>query len=264
MPTNWYETPWNPFYFGRDGDYVRSQNLWLPGLLCLLIITLTARRRGKPVGYIVCVYIFAAYVWVFLDKTVFPFFKELGLNEFPYRAFNWVPALIEGTDPEFRIENEQVWGNFLAGVPFGFGFPFIASPKNSAPRRMIVFGLAWAVFPEFLQLLQMWLFVHFIGRTVDIDDVWLCFTGTLAGYAILWLNARLYVRLDFSRGASLPVWNHFHDVLVRVGSTVSKSGNQSDRNINVNEGSSPSPPLHERSEVGEGVGGVRRSGEVTK
>lgn len=217
MPVNWYETPWNPFYFGRYEERLTPDNFRLPALLCLLIVSLIAVRRRKPVGYVVCVYIFAAYVWVFLANTVFPFPMEFRLNEFPSRAFNWVPALIEGTDDEFRISNEQVWGNFLAGVPFGFGFPFVASPKNALPRRVLIFGMAWAIMPEFLQLLQMWWFRFIYGRSIDIDDVWLCFAGMLTGYSVLWLVARLYVRLGITRGACLPVWNYFHDVLVRVG-----------------------------------------------
>jgi glycopeptide antibiotics resistance protein len=217
MQEHWYETDWNPFYFGRYGNTITIENFRLPAILCLLVFSLVAIRRRKPAGYVLCVYIFVAYVWVFLDNTVFPFPYVLRLNEFPWHAFNWVPALIAGNDPDFRLSNSQVWGNFLAGVPFGFGFPFLASPRNSTFRRMLVFGLLWGIAPELLQVIQMWLFAFIQGRSVDIDDVWLCFTGTLTGYAFLWLLARFYVRLDFSRGARLPIWNHFHDVLIRIG-----------------------------------------------
>jgi glycopeptide antibiotics resistance protein len=236
MPTNWDETIWNPFHRDPFFDTIQANQLLLPGLLCVLLWSFVNVRRGKGVGYVVCVFLFAVYVWVFLANTVFSFPYVLRLNEFPWQAFHWVPALIEGTDPEFRLDNSQVWGNFLAGVPFGFGFPFVASPQNSTLRRMVGFGLLWGIMPEFLQVIQMWLFAFVQGRTIDIDDVWLCFTGTLAGYGILWLLARFYVRLGFSRGARLPIWNHFHDVLIRIGTPSAADDN-------------PVPVPAERSEV---------------
>lgn len=223
MPTNWDETIWNPFHRDPFFDTIQANQLLLPGLLCVLVWSFLDVRRGKGVGHVACVFVFAVYIWVFLANTVFPFPYVLRLNEFPWREFNWVPALIAGNDPDFRLSNSQVWGNFLAGVPFGFGFPFLASPRNSTFRRMLVFGLLWGIAPEFLQIIQMWLFAFVQARTVDIDDVWLCFAGALVGYGILWLLARLYVRLGFTRGARLPVWNHFHDVLVRVGSRVAQN-----------------------------------------
>ncbi len=216
MPPNWDETLWNPFYFGRYETEVYISHCRLPALLCLLIITWLCVRHGKRAGHLVSVYIFAAYVWIFFRETVFPFPAELHLNDFPFRAFNWVPALVDGTDPEFLLGNVQVWGNFLAGIPFGFGFPFIASPIHARPNRIVAFGLAWAILPELIQFLQMWFFRFISGRTVDIDDVWLCFTGTLTGYGILCVMARLYRHLNWSRGARLPIWNHFHEVLMRV------------------------------------------------
>ncbi len=219
MPASWYETKWNPFYFSRYADGIGIHRLLLPVLLGLLVISLLALRRQKPVGYLVSIYIFAAYTWVFLSETVFPFPMHIHVDGFPYGSVHLIPALLEGSDPEFRLGNKQVWGNLLAGVPFGFGLPFVTSKENSTPRRIAGFGLAWAVMPELIQLLQNWLFDHFSGRAVDIDDVWLCFVGTLFGYTTLKLLARCYVRLGFSRGAHLPVWNHFHGVLMRVGAS---------------------------------------------
>lgn len=216
MPAGWDETYWNPFFVRDVREFIYIENCGLPAFLGLLIFTWICVRRRKPWGYVVSVYIFAAYVWIFLRETIFPFPAELRLNDFPLQALNWVPALIDRTDPEFRLEDMQVWGNFLAGVPFGFGFPFIASPNNTKFRRVVMFGAVWAVLPEVIQLLQMWCFRFIRGRSVDIDDVWLCLTGTLVGYGLLYGIARLYRRMNWSCGASLPIWNHFNEVLLRV------------------------------------------------
>jgi glycopeptide antibiotics resistance protein len=61
-------------------------------------------------------------------------------------------------------------------------------------------------------------FCDFLIRTVDVDDVWLCFAGTLAGYGVLWAAARLYQRIGWAAGARVAVWDHIHTVLLNVAS----------------------------------------------
>jgi glycopeptide antibiotics resistance protein len=186
--------------------------------LVLLLALIVSRRKGKNFGYLLCVCLFGAYLYGFLGYTVWrPWPIEFYPGGIEAASVHFVPALFDG-DSAFRIQNIQVWGNFLAGVPFGFALPFLVEPHHRTLRRTMACGLGFAIAPEFLQLLWIVFIDSFGGRTVDIDDVWLCFAGTLAGYALLWLLARLYCRIGFSRGARLPIWNHFHEVLVRLGS----------------------------------------------
>lgn len=213
---DWDKTHWNPFYFGRYQDDLIITQIALPVLLCLLVFLLVALRRGKRTGYLMCVCLFVCYLFFFVGATVFPFPTHFNPGGFPYGSLHLIPALIEGTDPEFRLGNIQVWGNFLAGFPFGVALPFVADARKSTLGRVAGWGLAFAIAPELVQLLQNWLFDEFCGRAIDIDDIWLCFAGTLAGYGILRLIAHLYHRLGFSRGSRFPLWNHFHNVLTSL------------------------------------------------
>lgn len=204
--------------------------------LILLLVLVVSRRRGKSAGYLTSVCLFWAYLMGFASMTIWkPWPLEFQPGGFDFSAVHIVPALLE-KNAEFRLSSIQVWGNFLAGVPFGIAFPFVVETQKAKLKWIVIFGLGLAFLPEVAQLFWNSYIDTFASRSVDIDDVWLCFTGTLAGYALLWLLARLYVRLGFSRGASLPIWNHFHEVLVRIG-TPSTSEDK------------PMPLAAERSEV---------------
>lgn len=187
--------------------------LALPCLLLLLALTV-ARRNGKSAGYELSLCLFWVYLCEIASFTLAPFSMQFNHAGEYFTGLHLVPALMEG-NPDFRPANIQVWGNFLIGVPFGVEFPFVASEQNCTFRHRAGWGLVLAIAPEILQLSQN-LFMDGFGRSVDIDDVWLCFTGTLVGYGWLYVVARLYHRLNWSRGASLPIWNHFHEVLMRV------------------------------------------------
>jgi pheromone shutdown protein TraB len=117
---------------------------------------------------------------------------------------------------ELDLRSEQVAGNFLLGVPFGFGLPFVVA--GSTHRQMVVRGLGFAAGIELAQLLLGLLLYQAPYRVIDIDDVWLVFTGTLAGYGALLAAAHVYRRIGWGRGASVPVWNHLHGVLACVAS----------------------------------------------
>jgi glycopeptide antibiotics resistance protein len=190
--------------------------LVLPWLILLLVLVVS-RRRGKNAGYLLCVCLFWAYLYGFAAFVVWePWPLEFRPGGMDWAAVHLIPAVFE-RNTAFRVQNIQVWGNFLAGLPFGVAFPFVVAPKNATLKRLIPFGMMFAIAPEVAQFFWNAFIDTFASRSVDIDDVWLCFAGTLAGYSVLRLLARLYVRLGFTRGACLPVWNYFHDVLIRVG-----------------------------------------------
>lgn len=212
-----------------------EENLFLALPLLVLVFTLvTCHRRGKSVGYLVSVGLFWAYICGFAGFTIWePWPLEIRPGGFDLSAIHIVPALLEG-DRGFRPWNIQVWGNFLAGMPFGFAFPFIVSPEHCTLKRRIAWGLVLAVAPEFVQFFWNACINTFASRSVDIDDVWLCFVGTLFGYTTLKLLARYYVRIGFSRGAHLPVWNHFHGVLMHIGSSAANPPAQPDSKSSPN------------------------------
>lgn len=217
MFADWNLRRYDPFYRGPYQTDISITSL-LPVAAVLFIACLFyLRRRGRSAGYLFCFGVFSVYLWYLASYTVFPFPLHYAPRGLQHAGLHLVPALIEGDDPSFRIQSEQVWGNFLTGVPFGFGLPFLVASKRPAWRRMICVGLAFAVVPEAIQLLQNVLFVDFVYRSVDVDDVWLCFAGTLVGYGVFRAAAFAYRRIGWARGARLPVWDHIHAVLMAGG-----------------------------------------------
>lgn len=186
--------------------------------IALTVPLFVLRWRGKGVGYLLCFSAFFMYAWAALVYTIFDYLPtNLGqLEDIQHSRWsaclNMTPAFLSG---EFDPRNIQVYGNFLLGVPFGFGLPFVARTTH---KRAIALGLALAVGLELAQLLIGLLIYHGPYRSIDIDDVWLVFVGTLFGYGSLWTSAQVYRHLGWDRGAHIPVWNHLHGVLLSVTS----------------------------------------------
>jgi len=197
--------------------------VWDPREIIILpVILFFLKRQGKRLGYLLCYSLFFAYMWAVVKYTIFPFPLRLNPNYLGaiYRhltsdaTINWIPAVFS-EDLGFDAFGVQVYGNFLLGVPFGFGLPFVV---KAPPKRVVSLGLVLALGPELIQLVQNIFFIDFPFRTVDIDDVWVIFTGVLSGYAVLRFAAYVYQRLGWTRGADVPIWEHFHCVLLDVAS----------------------------------------------
>jgi glycopeptide antibiotics resistance protein len=207
----------NPFFKGEIG-FISIEPLSRRSFILLLIPLFFLRRRGKSAGYLLCFYVFSLYVWSVLAYTLFPF-PVHSIEATHVRMRSWsnevrlVPSILSG---ELDLRSEQVIGNFLLGVPFGFGLPFIVA--RSTPRQILLRGLGFAAGIELAQLLLGLLIYQAPYRVIDIDDVWLVFTGTLAGYGALLAAAHLYRRIGWGREASVPVWDHLHGVLLRAAS----------------------------------------------
>jgi glycopeptide antibiotics resistance protein len=182
----------------------------------LLIALVFLKWRGKSYGYLLCFTLFTVYMWAFVGYTVFAFGINLTLtDEYRWDAFgyvHWIPSIFEG---EFDIRSEQVYDHVLLGMPFGFALPFVV---DTTPKRVFWLGLALGFAPELLEILQN-AFFEGVPRSVDIDDVWIVFVGVLSGYCILRAIAYVYHRLGWTSVARIPVWDHFHNVLLGVAST---------------------------------------------
>lgn len=171
------------------------------------------RGRGKGAGYLLCFSLFFFYVCTVLTFTIFKFAPSsynpavIELVSWP-DSINLIPKLFSD---EFDPRSTQVYGNFLLGVPFGLGLPFVA---RTTPGRAVLIELAFAAGIEVAQLLLGLLVFRIPYRVIDIDDVLLVLAGTLFGQGLFLAAARLYRRIGWAGAARLPVWDHIHAVLL--------------------------------------------------
>ncbi len=105
--------------------------------------------------------------------------QRLGVNLTPFRTIrNYL---------KYGGSADAIWvniaGNIVMFVPWGFGLPLLWRRYQSFFKVMLM-CLALPFFIEFCQL--------FIGRSVDIDDIILNFTGGMLG-GLLYLPAVMFV-----------------------------------------------------------------------
>jgi glycopeptide antibiotics resistance protein len=211
VPPNWFDS-----LFGPPVLPIRIDTFSPLVLAALPLPLFYLRRKGKSIGYMLCFSVFFFYSWVVVSYTILDSFPHSLEHLEMIREADWsanvnlIPSLATGT---FNVRSRQTYGNFLLGIPFGLGVPFLI---RSTHRRVLLLALALAAGIESAQLLIGYLICQGPYRVIDIDDVLLVFTGTLSGYGALWAVARGYQRLAKGIVARFPVWDHVHLVLLRV------------------------------------------------
>lgn len=132
----------------------------------------------------------------------------------------WIPQV--GLHPFFLpggdvMSRDQFVYNFLLGVPFGIGLPFVVSGMTLG-RALIaaaVFGLAIESFQLVFNLMGLAL----PPWTIDVNDVILNAAGAAFG-TITFAMGRIGYRWAFRSPAGAPlVWLHFHRVLIGQAGT---------------------------------------------
>jgi glycopeptide antibiotics resistance protein len=121
---------------------------------------------------------------------------------------NLVPFAWHGFPPDFT--DEQICGNILLAMPFGFGWPFLV---GRGIRRIAIAGVVFALAIELVQLL-IDLGYGFGYRTVDVTDVLLYVAGVAAGYLVFRVASAIYRRILGNDHADQGIWGHAHRVLV--------------------------------------------------
>lgn len=96
-----------------------------------------------------------------------------GVNLIPFRR---ILSFVKPFNADLFGVN--VAGNIVMFIPWGFGMVLLWK-KNRAPIAILSFSLGLTVFIETCQL--------FIGRSVDVDDLILNFTGSCLGAGIFFL-----------------------------------------------------------------------------
>ena len=105
-----------------------------------------------------------------------------GINWVPFRS---IMSYFKYYDRSSFMVN--FWGNILMFMPWGFGLVLLWEQKQRI-CSVIFHSLALTVFIETVQL--------FIGRSVDVDDLILNFSGSLLGALLYFVLRKMFPQLQ--------------------------------------------------------------------
>jgi glycopeptide antibiotics resistance protein len=192
--------------------------------LALLVWHLRTRHRFS-IGRLIAVVIFATYLLLVSDYTIFPLQFDAAYIE-RHRSWNRFLDginLVPLKDLSFEyLVSVQGWGNVALGVPFGFVYPFVM--PVSGWRSIARYGFFFSAAIELTQL-AISLLYRFTYRVIDVNDILLNVPGVLFGYALLTATALAFVYQKVSgqnpRESKFPdegVWSHIESVLLKPAS----------------------------------------------
>lgn len=110
------------------------------------------------------------------DRAIFRIRTSEGVNLVPFRT---ISRYIRHFDADLFAVN--IVGNIVMFIPWGFGLVLLWK-KTRKPGIILAFSLGLTLFIETCQL--------FIGRSVDVDDLILNFTGSCMGAGLYFLLKR--------------------------------------------------------------------------
>jgi len=152
-----------------------------PALFCL------RSRRGWSGLRLLAVAGFAFYFVGVAAFTIFPLRFDAEYLAQEGRATGIIVIAPFFLTSEAVMSSQQVLGNTLLGVPFGFGSWFLGAKSL---REVLAVGLVFSLSIEAIQLLISALGIAFPSRTTDINDVLLNMIGvTLGAWAYLLARA---------------------------------------------------------------------------
>ena len=155
------------------------------GILFILLVFLRLRQKRSPVYLLGCA-VFGLYLLLAVSQVLFPIpLPEATGGREPAAAIlahvNLVPfnfgRLFESNA---TVITEQLLGNILLTLPFGFGLPFLA---RVTPRRMLWLALGVGLSTEAAQL-AVSLLIGAGYHSIDINDTLLNAVGVLVGYGL--------------------------------------------------------------------------------
>ncbi|NUM47740.1 MAG: VanZ family protein [Anaerolineales bacterium] len=124
--------------------------------------------------------VFPIHIATTEDLVYYPFSPSINLIPFNFGTC---------TLSNLRFCLENIYGNLLLTVPFGFGIPLLARFK---PRRIFWIAVLTGLTLEGTQLTLSLLFKSAF-RTIDINDVILNGTGVLLGYGLFVGFSKIYL-----------------------------------------------------------------------
>ena len=113
------------------------------------------------------------YIWFYLRNG----YSGGELDPLFSGSFNFVPTFLKAQTGEFKIGSclsKLIFCIIIIFLPMGFFLPFVSKRINT--RNIFAFAIITPIIVELLQPI--------IGRSFDVDDVMMNFTGIIAGYFI--------------------------------------------------------------------------------
>lgn len=175
-------------------DLLHIMIWFLPLYIVGRILWVWMRRTDRnPVRELVLA-VFVLFMFGLLNLTFQNGLESLKAGSFAHAWIRWKQKLGVNLTPFRTIRNylkyggsaDAIWvniaGNIVMFVPWGFGLPLLWRRYQSF-FKVALMSLALPFFIEFCQL--------FIGRSVDVDDIILNFTGGMLGGLLYWLAVRL-------------------------------------------------------------------------
>lgn len=167
----------NTMVLARDMLYAA-----IPLILLQVIIFITVKRRKSRVLPELFTLVFGLYMVALfsltgltLENWIKTDVRLTDINFMPFKTISSVGQSAANQSFWNIVLNENILGNLLLFVPFGFLLPLVWPEKNECVGT-IFSGFILSLFIEACQL--------FVGRSCDIDDLILNTLGAFAGYLV--------------------------------------------------------------------------------
>lgn len=173
--------------------------IWFLPLYCVgRILWIWTQRIEKNLVRELVLAVFVLFMFGLLNLTFRNGLDSLRAGSLTHAWIRWKQRLGVNLIPFCTIRNylkygasaDAIWvniaGNVVMFVPWGFGLPLLWRRYQSF-FKVALMSLVLPFFIEFCQL--------FIGRSVDIDDIILNFTGGMLGGLLYWLAVISFPRL---------------------------------------------------------------------
>ena len=165
---------------------------------CVLVILLILLFRKRSPAYLFCFGVFWMYLLLVVSLTIFPIplLEAIGPRssvQYILSHVNLIPFNFGDLFESNRnIIFQQIFGNILLTMPFGFGIPFLARIER---KNFLWLAIEVGVAIETAQL-GFSLLAGGVYRSVDINDVLLNAVGALLGYSLFQMFAWFYVAIS--------------------------------------------------------------------
>jgi glycopeptide antibiotics resistance protein len=174
----------------------------LAGLACLALLLILLWRRERKQASLVYFTLFWLYLLYVTSLIVFPIPLpgNFGTRDSAFHIFtrvNLVPFAFGGLfDGAPTVIFENLVGNILLTMPFGFGINFLTRlPARRIPWVALAVGLSLE-----LNQLVVSLLIGIGYRGIDINDVILNAVGVLIGYGLFRMLIWLHKSVSLWRG----------------------------------------------------------------